>query len=93
MPYIVTTSQSSATIEPRGRSPAFAARAVRAAGCYACAVVRRVGVCTWDRGRRPVDMDGEPELLVPFRETVRVGCLCAPLIRSGPCVGSSDLRR
>jgi hypothetical protein len=40
-----------------------------------CDVGRRVRIWTWDTGRRPVDMDGPPELLVPILETVLQGAL------------------
>jgi hypothetical protein len=38
-------------------------------------VARRVTIWTWDKGSRPVDMDGQPELLVPILETVLTGAL------------------
>jgi hypothetical protein len=43
--------------------------------CYASPVARRVTIWTWDKGSRPVDMDGPPELLVPILETVLTGAL------------------
>jgi hypothetical protein len=36
---------------------------------------RIVTIWTWDRGRRPVDMDAGPELLAPILETVLGGGL------------------
>ena len=45
---------------------------------------RRARIWTWDRGRRPVDMDGPPELLAPILETVLEGCLWEELDRFPP---------
>ena len=44
-------------------------------------VARVVKIWTWDRGRRPVNMDGEPELLGPILETVLNGGLWEELER------------
>ena len=45
---------------------------------------RVVKVWTWDRGLRPLDMDGEPELLAPILETVLEGPLWNELEKFPP---------
>ncbi len=49
-------------------------------------VARRVRVWTWVCGRRVVDMDGAPELLVPIPETVLLGGLWEELAKFPPDV-------
>jgi hypothetical protein len=47
-------------------------------------VARRVSIWTWDRGKRPVDMDGDSHALRPILETVLQGGLWDQLERFPP---------
>jgi len=47
-------------------------------------VARKVRIWTWDKGSRPVDMAGPPELLVPILETVLTGALWRELKKFPP---------
>ena len=47
-------------------------------------MARSVRIWTWDRGNRPVNMDGSPELLVPILETVLNGALWRELKKFPP---------
>ena len=51
---------------------------------YSAFVARSVRIWTWDRGNRPVNMDGSPELLVPILETVLNGALWRELKKFPP---------
>jgi hypothetical protein len=47
-------------------------------------MARRVKIWTWDRGARPVDMDGSRELLQPILETILDGGLWEELEKFPP---------
>jgi hypothetical protein len=51
---------------------------------YADPMSRTIDVWTWDRGLRPIDLDGPPNAIVPVLETVLTGGLWKEF-RKFPC--------